>query len=85
MVNGSKKRRMNKKNRFNINRCPGTSSTDIIAHLKPDLRKAPDEIIIHAGTNHIANNINYLSNVKRIVKSKDTKLCFNHRWKDSQN
>ena len=60
---------------------PGAFSIDIINHLKPCLRKAPGKIIIHAGTNDITNNVNYLSNVKKIVKlvretSKGTKLCF---------
>ena len=64
-----------------MRRYPGASSTDVIDHLKPSFRKAPDETIIHAGTNNITNNVNYLFNVKKIVKfvretSKDTKLCF---------
>ena len=45
------------------------------------LRKAPEQIIIHAGTNDISNNTNYLKNVKKIVKLlkesyKDTKISF---------
>ena len=72
MVNGIKERErgMNKTNLFNIKvrRYPAASSIDIINHLKPSLRKALDGIIIHAGTNDITNNVNYLSNVKKIVK-----------------
>ena len=45
-----------------------TSFIDMIDHLKPSLRKAPDKIIIHAGPNDIINNVNYSSNVKKIVK-----------------
>lgn len=78
-----RERGMNKTNLFNIKvrRYPAASSIDIINHLKPSLRKALDGIIIHAGTNDITNNVNYLSNVKKIVKlvretPKDTKLCF---------
>ena len=61
-------------------RYPGASSINIIDHLKPSLRKAPDEIIIHSVTKNI-NNVNYLSNVKKIVRlvretSKDSKLFF---------
>ena len=63
-----------------MHRYPGVSSTDIIDHLKPSFRKAPDEIIIHAGTNNITNSVNDLFNAKMIVKlvretSKDTKIC----------
>ena len=48
-------------------------------HIKLSLRKAPGQIIIHAGTNEISNNANYLKNVKKIVKlvketRKDIKL-----------
>ena len=56
-------------------------STDILDHIKPSLRKDPDQILIHAGTNDLINDQNYLKNVKKIVKlvretCKDTKLCF---------
>ena len=44
---------------------PAASSVDLIDYLKPSLRKAPDEIIIHAGTNDITSNVNYLFNVKK--------------------
>ena len=70
MLNSIEEKRMNKINHFHIKVCkyPGESSIDIINHLKPSLRKTPDEIIIHAETNDITNNVNYLSNVKKIVK-----------------
>ena len=60
---------------------PGASSIYILDHIKPSLRKTPEQIIIHAGTNDISNNTNYLKNVKKIVKlvketCKDTKPSF---------
>ena len=60
---------------------PGASSIGILDHIKPNLQKAPEQIIIHAGTNDISNDTNYLKNVKKIVKlvkeiCKDTKLSF---------
>ena len=45
-----------------------SSSIDILDHIKPSLRKAPKQIIIHAGTNDTYNDTNYLRNVKKIVK-----------------
>ena len=62
MRNSAEKREINKINQFDINVCryPGASSIDIIDHLKPSIGKALDEIIIHAGTNNITNNVNYL-------------------------
>ena len=43
-------------------------STDILDHIKLSLRKDPDQILIHAGTNYLTNDQNYLKNVKKIVK-----------------
>ena len=51
-----------------IKKYPGASSIDILDYIKPSLRKAPEQIIIHAGTNDTSNNTNYLKNVKKIVK-----------------
>ena len=53
----------------------------ILNHIKPSLRKEPDQILIHAGTNDLANIENYLKNVKKNVKlvretCKNTKICF---------
>ena len=62
-----------------MRRYPGASSIDIIDHLKASLRKVSDEIFIHAGTNDITNNVNCLSNVKKIAvrdTSNNTKLFF---------
>ena len=57
MVNCIEKRGTNKTIQFKIKvrRYPGAFSIDMIDHLKPSLRKAPDEGIIHAGTNDITN------------------------------
>ena len=83
MLNGIHDRGMNKDEniKVKIRKYPGASSIDILDHIKPSLRKGPEQIIIHAGTNDISNNTNYLKNVKKIVKlvketCKDTKLSF---------
>ena len=57
MVNCIEKRGTNKTIQFKIKvrRYPGAFSIDIIDHLKPSLRKAHDEGIIHSGTNDITN------------------------------
>ena len=64
-----------------IKKYPGASSIDILDYIKPSLRKAPEQIIMHAGTNGISSNTNYLKNAKKIVKlvketCKDTKLSY---------
>ena len=52
MLNGIKEKGLNKNADINIKirKCPGASSTDILNHIKPSLRKEPDQIVIHAGT-----------------------------------
>ena len=83
MLNGIHERGTNKDEniKMKIRKYPGTSSIDISDHIKPSLRKAPEQILIHTGTNDISSNTNYLKNVKKIVKlvketCKDTKLSF---------
>ena len=48
---------------------PGASMIDILDHIRLSLWKAPEQIIIHDGTNEndISNNTNYLKNVKKIT------------------
>ena len=83
MLNGVQEKGLNKNADINIKirKYSGASSTDILDHIRPSLRKEPDQIIIHAGTNDLTNDHNYLKNVKKIVKMvretcKNTKLCF---------
>ena len=83
MLNGIQEKGLNKNADINIKirKYPGASSTDILDHIRPSLRKEPDQIIIHAGTNDLTSDHNYLNNVKKIVKMvretcKNTKLCF---------
>ena len=62
-----------------IRKYPGTSSTDKLDHIEPNLRTELDQILIHAGANDLKNDHNYLKNVKKIVKmarETNTKLCF---------
>ena len=83
MLNDILERGMNKDENTKVKnqKYPGASSIDILDHIKPNLQKVPEQIIIHAGTNDISNDTNYLKNVKKIVKlvketCKDTKLSF---------
>ena len=67
-MNSIHERDMNKDEniKVKIRKYPGAFSLDILDHIKPSLRKAPEQIIIHAGTNDISNNTNYLKNVKKL-------------------
>ena len=80
MLNSIKEKGLNKNTDINIKirKYPGASLTDI---LNPSLRKEPDQIVNHAGTNNLTNDHNYLNNVKKIVNMvretcKNTMLCF---------
>ena len=83
MLNGIQERGLNKNADINIRirKYPGASSTDILDHIKPSLRKEPDQIVIHAGTDDLTNDHNYSNNVKKIAKMvreicKNTKVKF---------
>ena len=49
MVNGIQEKGMNKDSNMiiKIRKYPGAVSTDILDHIKPSLRKDPDQILIH--------------------------------------
>ena len=83
MLNGIQEKGLNKNADINvkIQKYSGASSTDILDHIKPSLRKEPDQIVIRAGTNDLANDHYYLDDMKKIAKTvretcKNTKLCF---------
>ena len=67
MLNGIHERGMNKDEniKVKVRKYLGASSIDILDHIKPSLREAPEQIIIHGGTNDISNNTNYFMNVKK--------------------
>ena len=68
MLNGVQGKELNKNADINIKirKYPGASSSNILDHIRPSLRKELDQIIIHARTNHIENDHNYLNNVKKL-------------------
>ena len=81
MLNGVQEKGLNVDFSIKVQKFPGASSTDMLDHIRPSLKKEPDQIIIYAGTNDLTNDHNYLNDVKKIVKMvretcKNTKLCF---------
>ena len=60
---------------------PGGTSEKITDQLDDLIEGKPDDFIVHVGTNGIANNVNFLNNMKKIFRkvSKDspsTQLAF---------
>ena len=64
-----------------IMKYPGASFINILDHIKHSFQKTPEQIIMHAGTNDISNDIVYWNKVRKIAKlvketCTDTKLSF---------
>ena len=49
-----------------IRKYPSASSIDTLDHIKTSLQKAPEQIIIHTGTNDISNNTKCSKNFREI-------------------
>ena len=48
---------------------PGTSTEDLIDHIKPAIRKNPGIVVIHTGTNDLQNNCNIVKKAKKLVSA----------------
>ena len=48
---------------------PGASTEDLIAHIKPAVRKNPDIAVIHEGTNDLQNNCNIMKKTNKLVSA----------------
>ena len=48
---------------------PGATTDDFIDYVRPTVRKKPNLIIIHSGTNDIQNNVNTLQKIRKVISS----------------
>ena len=48
---------------------PGASTEDLFDHIKPAIRKNPDIVVIHTGTNDLQNNCNIVKKAKKLVSA----------------
>ena len=81
MLNGIHEKGMSKNYRVRVNNFPGGTSATILETIDQLVKSKPDCLIVHAGTNYLANRANLLNQVKRIVKqvkkvSQNTKIVF---------
>ena len=81
MLNNINVRGLSKSKKVDVLNFPGATSSDIVNELDEVLKAKPESLIIHIGTNDLTNNINLLTNVKKIVNkvkktSPDTVLSF---------
>ncbi|MCP4485599.1 MAG: hypothetical protein GY823_13750 [Flavobacteriaceae bacterium] len=70
MLNGIVEEGMQKDHNVQVKRHPGATSRDIVDYVKPVIRKKPDCIIIHTGTNDLTcqEKSNTIKNLKQIVE-----------------
>ena len=67
MLNNSNNLGLSKTKKVDVLNFPGATSTDILTKIDNVLDKKLESIIIHAGTNDLTDDLNLLSNVKKIV------------------
>lgn len=85
LLNGINENGMKKLNHnVKVRNHPGATTEDIIDHIKPILRKKPDLLIVHSGTNDLTNEkvntTECLENINRYIKKTSpntTRLCQN--------
>ena len=58
---------ISKKNHIKIKTNPGATTEDIIDYIKPSIRKKPDFLLVHSGTNDLSNGINIMTKIRKVV------------------
>ena len=53
----------------NIRTNPGCTSEDITDYLKPIIRRKTDITLVHTGANDLANSVNTMNKVRKILKA----------------
>ena len=64
LLNGSHERGLTKKHNIEVKAHVGTATRDIIDHIEPVLRRAPDTIILHCGTNGLTSSISTIEQIE---------------------
>ncbi|CAB4034407.1 Hypothetical predicted protein, partial [Paramuricea clavata] len=68
MLKNLKGYRMSKENKVKISTFPGSTTRDMYDYIKPVLRKKPDQVIIHVGTNSLRESESPTSCAEEIVE-----------------
>ena len=58
---------ISKKNHIKIKTNPGATTENIIDYIKPNIRKKPDFLLVHYGTNDLTNGINIMTKIRKVV------------------
>ena len=67
LLNVLEENKMKRRHDIQISPHPGTSSLDISDHIKPIMRRNPDCVNIHTGTNDITKHEDTINNIKEMV------------------
>ena len=79
LLNGLQENGLRKNHNVKMYAPSGATTEDIIGYVNPIIRKKPDCLILHCGTNDITNDVDTINNIERIIsnvkkKCPDTKL-----------
>ena len=58
---------ISKKNHIKIKTNPGATTEDTIDHIKPSIKRKPDSLPAHPGTNDPTNGINTMTKIRKVV------------------
>ena len=67
MLNNINSRGLSESKKVDVLNFPGATSLDVLTKIDDVLNKKPASLIVHVGTNDLTNDMNLLSNVKKIV------------------
>ena len=67
LLNGIDENGLSRHHVVKVKNHPGANMEDIADHIKPDTRRKPDLLIIHAGTNDITRGINTIEVLRKII------------------
>ena len=68
-VNGTSEKGLSINYKVKIVNFPGSTSEKILEKLDDIIKEKPEDLIFHAGTNDITNNVNLSTNVKKIFNN----------------
>ena len=74
MVNGISEKGLSVNHKVKIVNFPGGTSEKILEKLDVIIKEKPDKLIVYDGTNDITNNVNHLTNVKKILNKVSKEL-----------
>ena len=61
-------RGLSKKHNITVCANPGATTRDILNHIKPTLRKKPDVVIVHCGTNDLTSQEKTIANMQELFR-----------------